>query len=140
MPVLWRVCGKEGYCSQMVVAKMSSERYENVKKYMCKWLPEDALSGCKSRQKGIEPDDIACLVCLATTLESSCELLWKAIVHLGVPDPKLAGKLSDFADSFARTRLTFWQVARRLIPEFDKDKREEYTNIMEEMIERAKNE
>jgi len=119
---------------------MSSERYENVKKYMCKWLPEDALSGCKSRQKGIEPDDIACLVCLANTLESSCDLLFKTIVHLGVPDQMLASKLSDFADAFAKTRLCFWQVARKLMPEFDKEKREGYTNIMEELIERAKDE
>jgi hypothetical protein len=119
---------------------MVEERYENVKKYMCKWLPEEALSGCKARQKGLEPDDIGCLVCLATVLESSCELLWKTIVHLGVPNQMLASKVSDFADSFAKTRLTFWQVARRLKPEFDKEKREEYTNIMEEMLERAKNE
>jgi len=119
---------------------MVEERYENVKKYMCKWLPEEALSGCKLKQGGIEPDDTRCLVCLANTFELSCELLWKAIVHLGVSDIKLAGKLADFAESFAKTRLSFWQVARRVQPEFDKEKREEYTNIMEEMLERAKNE
>jgi len=119
---------------------MSDERYENVKKYMCKWLPEEAFSGCKARQEGIEPDDVRCLVCLTIMFEDGCELFLKTIVHLGVPDQRLASKLIDFADALAKTRMAFWQVARRVQPEFDKEKREEYTNIMEELQERIKSE
>lgn len=119
---------------------MNNERYENVKKYMCKWLPEEALSGCRVRQKGIEPDDVGCLVCVADTIEAQCNGLWATILFLGAGDGVLAAKLVELKAAFDNLRLVFWQVARKLKPEFQEHEREVYANIVEEQLERTKNE
>lgn len=112
-----------------------NERYEEVKKYMCKWQPEMALSACAGAMRGEEITDTVCLLCLARKMLSIAEDLQRTVIFLGVEDGRIASDMQKLFEQLMRTKVGLFTIIKKVAPEYMKGELEGYTDSMERLLQ-----
>lgn len=116
---------------------MMNERYEEVKKYMCKWQSEMSFSACVQAMRGDEITDKLCLACFAMKLANITEDLERMIIFLGVEDGRIASDMQKLFDQLVKTKIGLLMIIKKVSPEHMKSRLEDYTNSMERLLQRA---
>lgn len=116
---------------------MTNERYEEVKKYMCKWQPEAAFSACVQAMRRGEVTDTVCLVCLARKILSIAEDLQRTVIFLGVEDGRIASDMEHMFSQLTTTKIGLFTITKKVAPELMEGKLDGYINSMERLLQRA---
>lgn len=116
---------------------MVEERYEALKKYRCKWAPEEVLGVCEAKIKGKNPDEVDCLIYMGNTFVGYIEGLWKVILFMGVQDGRKAELLAELRRAMFNTQLVFDVLVRKLRPVHNRHEREKYSDLVERALERC---
>lgn len=116
----------------------NDERFNFLKKYMCKWQPTESLSVCKCRAGEKDyPSEVICGICFADSFLEYCDRLWQVVTQIGVRDSNLALILSIYRESHEKMRVGFKKFAWTAMPEFDNKLREKWADEVESMIEKG---
>jgi len=113
-----------------------NERYETVKKFMCKWQSEMALSVCTASIRGDEVTDTVCLICLARKSLSIAEDLRRTVIFFGVEDGIVATGMEKLFDQLAKTRVGLYAIVKKVAPEYMRDELENYADNIERLLQR----
>jgi len=116
-----------------------SERFQIMsKKYMCTWLPEEALSVCVFKIHGNEsPSAIDCLLCVSRTFASEAECLW-TVLRYPVATAKAAQYLEELKASHESIKLALSVMSKKFKPDYRTDDEEAWANTVEALLEKLK--
>lgn len=116
-----------------------SERFQTMsKKYMCNWMPVEALSVCVTKASGNENlNAIDCLLCVAKTAIGEADCLWTAKV-MPPQTPQAVEYLENLRASHEHIKIAFQVMAKKFKPSFCYKSEEIWANNIEVLLGKLK--
>jgi len=116
-----------------------SERFKAMSpKYMCTWMPEEALSICTNKVSGNESNNaIDCLLCISRTLITTADILWGA-VKLPPNNVETIRYLENLRIEYEHQKIAFLVMSEKFKPGYLKAEQETWADTVETLITKFK--